>query len=1147
MFHTFTTLISTVILGLSIQHITALPIPRTQTTTDWNAHHIIRGITFHNLEAFYHESKDGIDGDGDSYMYTDNRRRSDFIIQSLLDDSTPESAIYGDWILLTDGIDISRAICLAAANNCIFIYEHVMNGVAVNGTLPQILDLVYPFEVDIVGVEAAVQMHTIDTIVGQSQPPWGLDRIDQPNLPLDANFNHPQNGGNGTKVFVIDTGIRCSHVEFAGGRCERGFSIETPGYVCQQGDDTCADDGHSHGTHCAGTIAGTQSGVAKAATVVAVKVLTDSGSGGTHGVIAGIDWVYTQKIASTDTPMVASISLGGGYSASLNNAVENLRSAGVAVSVAAGNYNQDACRMSPASSDAAITVGSVGSNDVRSYFSNYGSCVNIFAPGEGVVSASNADDTSFRSKTGTSMSCPHVAGVLAQIFGTAASNLTPLTVAQAEAILVNSAIPNVVGDTVGSPNLLLNNAISGASYTLSPTQTETSAPTGSPPTPPPTQAPFPSPTTLPTTFPSATPTTLLTSQPSLAPTSPQTTSPTQTPTTLPTSFPSATPTSTPSRAPIFRASPTHAPFHSPTTLPTSFPSTTPTTLPTSQPSRAPTLQQTVSPTQTPFPSPTTLPTSFPSQTPTMLPTSNPVPSPTPIPTSNPSDPHTAHPTIPPTMQPTRTPTLDVATPPPTSHPSHLSQSPTSPPTAAPTAAPATDIHQGRLCVNHPVSGNTQHPGVNTRGNSAPDHTYAVVVDHTDSYTFTTCGDGTAFDTFIRLYDGTKQIASNDDACGLQSTIELELAPGTYTLLIEGYSINQGTYTMTMSSATSVTNSQVLCEPVHQTSTPTPRPTALPTFLPTSLPTLFPTPAPTPTSPTSTPTSSPTRAQTSTPTPSPTSTPTPGPTQSPTPSPTSITSIPTLAPTPTPTAAPIPTPIPAPTLRPTPSPTLLPTPTPTQTPTPNPTPSPALGDSTGPIVKYRAVVDGRFRCADDNGGDLIEITSSAECEQAAVYLGLATVHVHALTRSKRPNGCFYDYPKTEIGVLELNTEGNWDQVVDVEENEKRPSLCRVVPSTTTSTITPSLCYEQLATTGETCSSISLEITTQEECEMAAEMLGLKDTTATVNAGDSRTQKPINCYFDTARDILQFNPDGARNIIDTRRQNICRCENSEDVAS
>ena len=204
------------------------------------------------------------------------------------------------------------------------------------------------------------------------------------------------------KAYIIDTGIRTTHSQFGG----RAIS----GYDAIDGALPAADC-NGHGTHVAGTVGGSTYGVAKAVSLVAVRVLNCSGSGSTSGVIAGIDWVTGNHQAGQ--PAVANMSLGGGASSSLDTAVRNSIADGVTYALAAGNDNTNACNSSPARTAEALTVGSTTSSDARSSFSNYGTCVDIFAPGSSITSAWHTSDTATNTISGTSMAAPHVAGAAA--------------------------------------------------------------------------------------------------------------------------------------------------------------------------------------------------------------------------------------------------------------------------------------------------------------------------------------------------------------------------------------------------------------------------------------------------------------------------------------------------------------------------------------------------------------------------------------------------------------------------------------------------------------------------------------------------------------------------------------------------------------
>lgn len=282
--------------------------------------------------------------------------------------------------------------------------------------------------------------NAVDTT--QTGATWGLDRLDQRNLPLSGTFTYNANGA-GVSAYIIDTGIHISHNQF-GGRASYGYDAVDGSLP--------ADDCNGHGTHVAGTVGGSTYGVAKGVRLVAVRVLDCSGSGYNSGVIAGINWVKQQKQAHPSTPMVANMSLGGSYSSSLNQAVTNAIAAGVTFAIAAGNSNANACNYSPASVSGAITVGATGSNDARASFSNYGSCLDIFAPGVNITSAWYNSNTATNTISGTSMATPHVAGVVALYLQTHPT-ASPTTVDSA--LKANATSSKVINPGSGSPNRLL--------------------------------------------------------------------------------------------------------------------------------------------------------------------------------------------------------------------------------------------------------------------------------------------------------------------------------------------------------------------------------------------------------------------------------------------------------------------------------------------------------------------------------------------------------------------------------------------------------------------------------------------------------------------------------------------------------------------
>ena len=311
------------------------------------------------------------------------------------------------------------------------VYKHALNGFSVEMSEADAEAMSQDYRVAFVEEDGIM---TADAT--QTNPPWGLDRIDQRNLPLNATYNYNWTGS-GVRVYVIDTGIRTTHNQF-GGRASNVFDA-----FGGNGSDC-----NGHGTHVAGTVGGSTYGVAKSSMPRGVRVLDCNGSGSTSGVIAGVDWVRQNFIA----PAVANMSLGGGASTALDNAVNSLSNAGVAIAVAAGNSNANACNSSPARAANAITTGSTTTTDARSSFSNFGTCVDLFAPGSGILSAWFTSNTATATLSGTSMASPHVAGVAA-LYKQANPSASATTVRNA---IVNNATTNVVTNAgTGSPNRLL--------------------------------------------------------------------------------------------------------------------------------------------------------------------------------------------------------------------------------------------------------------------------------------------------------------------------------------------------------------------------------------------------------------------------------------------------------------------------------------------------------------------------------------------------------------------------------------------------------------------------------------------------------------------------------------------------------------------
>lgn len=335
------------------------------------------------------------------------------------------------------------------------VFSHALNGFSAEMTEK---------EAELLSKDPSVAYVEEDSVMSidatQSPATWGLDRIDQRNLPLSNSYTYDFTGA-GVNTYTIDTGVRFSHNEFTG---RTGSSFDAIG------DGQNGNDCNGHGTHVAGTIAGTTYGVAKGATVHRVRVLNCQGSGSNSGVIAGVDWVTANHVK----PAVANMSLGGGASSALDTAVTNSINAGVTYAVAAGNSNANACNYSPARVAAAVTVGSTTSSDARSSFSNFGTCLDLFAPGSSITSAWHTSNTATNTISGTSMASPHVAGVAA-LYLHQNGHQSPSTVRNA---IVNNATSGVVTSAgTGSPNLLLYSLFGGGGPTPTPTPSPSPSPT----------------------------------------------------------------------------------------------------------------------------------------------------------------------------------------------------------------------------------------------------------------------------------------------------------------------------------------------------------------------------------------------------------------------------------------------------------------------------------------------------------------------------------------------------------------------------------------------------------------------------------------------------------------------------------------------
>lgn len=284
--------------------------------------------------------------------------------------------------------------------------------------------------------------------------PWGLDRINQRSLPLDASYTAATTGS-GVDVYIIDTGINGNHTEFTG-RMGVGFTAFSGSTADCQG----------HGTHVAGTVAGSSVGVAPGATIFPVRVLGCDGRGTSTSTLDGLTWVLNRVKANPNRPAVANMSLGGDANQATDDAVANLVAAGVHVAVAAGNDAKDACLVSPARNPISVTVGATDNTDKMASFSNRGSCVQIFGPGVGINSALNSNNTGYQVLQGTSMASPHVAGVLA-LWAQAFPTATPLQLKTM--LLAQASTGKVSGLTTGSPDRLLYNVPASSLPSATPT------------------------------------------------------------------------------------------------------------------------------------------------------------------------------------------------------------------------------------------------------------------------------------------------------------------------------------------------------------------------------------------------------------------------------------------------------------------------------------------------------------------------------------------------------------------------------------------------------------------------------------------------------------------------------------------------------
>lgn len=361
---------------------------------------------------------------------------------SVLSSSEAKGIIKNQYIVILNkdvgsSNDFAQSIAKQHGGKILQTYDTVLKGFAIY--LPDVAGTAFVEAMKKNPKVLSVENDTVMKIdaTTQSNPDWGLDRIDQKTLPLNSAYSYLQTGS-GTTAYIVDTGILSTHQQFSG-RVLSGYTAISDG----NGTTDC----NGHGTHVAGTVGGSTYGVAKNVSLVPIRILGCDGSGASSNVIAGLDWI----LKNGKKPAVVNMSLGGDANTSLDSAVENLFNNGYVMVVAAGNSNADACSSSPARVSKAITVAATDNTDTRASYSNYGSCVDIFAPGSQINSSWIGSNTATKVLNGTSMATPHVVGVVAEMLQSTPT-ATPQTISTN---LLNQASSNVVKSPSGSPNRLL--------------------------------------------------------------------------------------------------------------------------------------------------------------------------------------------------------------------------------------------------------------------------------------------------------------------------------------------------------------------------------------------------------------------------------------------------------------------------------------------------------------------------------------------------------------------------------------------------------------------------------------------------------------------------------------------------------------------